>query len=91
MSTTVASSDASDPVIKALENPNYAWRTVKGIVSETGLPEDRVVDTLAKLPDVVVRATDADGRNIFTTRKHYEKTHGFGDKLLSALADRVVT
>jgi hypothetical protein len=42
------------------------------------------------MSDQIVRATTADGRTVFTTRNHYEKTHGLGDKILSVLADKIV-
>ncbi|HZP16731.1 MAG TPA: hypothetical protein VFB00_02110 [Terriglobales bacterium] len=42
------------------------------------------------MSDQILRTTAADGQTLYTTRNHYEKTHDFGDKLLSALADKVV-
>jgi len=77
-------------ILKALEDERYDWRTIKGLVTDTGAPEKNVVSALNSLSDRLVRAQDADGRSLFTTREHYEKTHGFGDKLLSALADMIV-
>lgn len=77
-------------VIQALEDDRFDWRTVSGVASDLNITEQEVVGVLNSIPDQIVRASAADGRNVFTTRRHYEKTHGFGDKLLSALADKVV-
>jgi hypothetical protein len=90
MSTTAVGHDLKARVIRALENPNYDWRTVGGVASEIGASKEDVLAVLGAMPDVVVRTSDADGRSIFTTREHYEQTHGLGDKILSALADRVI-
>lgn len=86
-----ARDDIRGKVITALENPAYDWRTVPGIAAEVGASEKEVIAILHSMKDVVVRTEDSEGRPIFTTRQHYQKTHGFGDRLLSALSDRVVS
>ena len=87
---SLPSKDFTAQVIKALENPQYDWRTIQGLASELRASESEVVAALALLRDTVVRTEDSQGRHLFTTRLHYEKTHGFADKLLSALSDRIV-
>jgi hypothetical protein len=87
---TAAVDEFTSKVIKALENPEYDWRTLAGVAGEVGSSEVDVVAVLNSLKDIVVRAQDSEGHPIFTTRRHYEETHGFGDKLISALSDRVV-
>lgn len=77
-------------VLKALEDERYDWRTIKGLVESTDATEAEVISVLNSLSDKIVRSQDADGRSLFTTREHYQKTHGLGDRLLSALADRIV-
>jgi predicted transcriptional regulator len=86
----MVSNDFKAQVIKALENPQYDWRTIQGLASELHASESEVVRALGSLRDIVVRTEDGQGRRLFTTRSHYEKTHGFADKLLSALSDRIV-
>jgi hypothetical protein len=90
-SAAAAGNDMRHKVIKALENPAYDWRTVPGIAAEVGAPEEDVLEVLQSMKDVVIRTEDSEGRPIFTTRQHYQQTHGFGDRLLSALSDRVVS
>ena len=82
--------DLTSAVIHALEDKRYDWRTIKGLVKDTGAVESEIVSILNSLSDRIVRTQDADGRSLFTTREHYNQTHSLGDKILSALADRIV-
>ena len=82
--------DLRASVVQALEDDRYDWRTLGGIVRATGAKNPEIVSLLNSMSNQIVRATAADGQTLFTTRNHYEKTHGFGDRLLSALADKVV-
>jgi len=65
-------------VLTALENPNYEWRTVEGVIKETSLPEGRVRTILKEHSDLIMQSSvpDKDGRSLFTTRQHYQDTHG---------------
>jgi hypothetical protein len=82
--------DLKTAVLKALEDERYDWRTISGLARALDVTDNEIVRTLGSVSDQIVRTTADDGRILFTTRDHYEKTHGFGDKLLSALADKVV-
>ena len=81
-------------IINALENKNYDWRTIDGIVRETALPAEEVRDMIKKLAEdgIVVRVpyTAENGTNIYTTRKHYHETIGLLGRLISALTDRII-
>jgi len=90
MPETAQATDLKTAVLKALEDERYDWRTIKGLVKSTSATEPEVISVLNSLSDQIVRSQDADGRSLFTTREHYKKTHGLRDKILSALADRVV-
>jgi hypothetical protein len=81
---------AESRLINALQDERYDWRTVGGLARALGMDESTVNSLLNSMPDTVVRTTTSDGRILFTTRNHYKRTHGLGDKLLSALADKVV-
>ena len=85
--------DASlaNSVLQALEDSRYEWRTIDGISQQTGIPAEKVQETLEKLPTEVVRSSipDESGRNLYTTRKHYRDTHGLGTRILNALSDKV--
>ena len=82
--------DLKTAVLNALEDERYDWRTVTGLARSLDADRKDIIRVLKSMPDQIVRANADDGRVLFTTRSHYEKTHGFGDKLLSALADKVV-
>jgi hypothetical protein len=90
MPQTVPTLELKAAVLKALEDERYDWRTVNGLARTLKTNEQEILRVLNSVPDQIVRTNAADGRSVFTTRNHYEKTHGFGDKLLSALADKVV-
>lgn len=77
-------------VIAALEDERFDWRTIGGLAKELGITEAEIIALLTSMPEQVVRASSPDGQSLYTTRNHYEKTHGLGDKVLSALADRIV-
>jgi len=82
--------DLRAAVVQALEDDRYDWRTLGGIARATGAQNQEIVSVLNSMSDQILRTTAADGQTLYTTRNHYEKTHDFGDKLLSALADKVV-
>jgi len=78
-------------LIKALEDEQYDWRTIPGLCKSLGTTPNEILPVLNSMAEgTIVRTTADDGRALYTTLAHYEKTHGFGTKLLSALADKVV-
>lgn len=91
--------DLDDPesvirVCKALENPDYKWRTASGIAKETELSEILVTDALNRLADqgalVKLPMPSRDRGDLFTTRRHFRETASFSEKLLGVLKNRVV-
>jgi hypothetical protein len=82
--------DLKTSLIDALEDNRYDWRTIDGLARTLDATKPEILAVLREMSDQLVSATADDGRILFTTRNHYEKTHGFRDKLLSALADKVV-
>lgn len=45
-------------VFMALDGPAYTWRTFGGIARQTGLPEDRVAQIIAKYSPDLVRLSE---------------------------------
>lgn len=45
-------------VFKALDGPEYTWRTIGGIARQTGVPEERVAQILAKYHLKLTRMSD---------------------------------
>lgn len=69
-------------VMKALEDPNWDWRTVKGVADDTGLPEDKVRELLESSTSVIRSSVpDKEGRSLYTTRQHYKRRRSFLDSL----------
>lgn len=75
--STVSDEPATEAIIRALEDPQYDWRTIDGISADTGLPQNDVLQHIVGLADVVIESTipDKKGRSLFTTRERYRTTH----------------
>ena len=78
-------------VIGALENPDYDWRTIDGIVNDTKLSPDKVLQIIKLLESEVIRSSipDEKGRPLYTTRKHYSMTHSLANRFLNAASNRI--
>jgi hypothetical protein len=75
----------------ALENEKYKWRTIEGIVKETGLDAVTVVGSLSANASVVIKSTisDKDGRDLFTTKEHYREKSSLWERFQSVLTNKV--
>lgn len=71
----------------AIENPKFKWRTVKGLSEETGLPVGIVETLLVENEDDIIqsRIPSRNGRDLFTTRKHYRETNSFFQRFSESL------
>lgn len=78
-------------VLQALDNTNYAWRTISGISQETGIPAGRVKQILTEMSHSIIRSSvpDDQGQALYTTLKHYRAHSGILRRVLSALSDQV--
>jgi len=80
------------PVVKrALENPKFKWRTVDGVVEETGLDQVIVSASIAAQTGAVIKSSipDKHGRDLFTTRKHYHEKSSLLERLEAAITNKV--
>jgi DNA-binding transcriptional regulator GbsR (MarR family) len=79
-------------VVAALEDARYEWRTVKGVVDQTGLSREEVLEALIKLIDeeVVIRSTvpSERGEDLYTTREHYKRFTSLSKRLGAAFRNR---
>src|ERR1700682_4698259 len=75
--------DRRNIVVRALEDPNYEWRTVEGVAEQTGLEEANGREALEELNGEIIRSSvpDESGRNLYTNRKHYRQTQGLGTRI----------
>lgn len=83
-----------DPVIGALNNSKYRWRTIKGIANETTLPPSTVHDRLQSLQKAgkIVKASvpNKNGEQLFTTVSHYEKSTPITTRVKSAFSGKIL-
>jgi hypothetical protein len=78
-------------IVEALENDHYVWRTVDGIVKDTGLPRTTVENGVQwddEIDAIVASYPDNKGRTLYTTRRHYQKKRPFGWRVLGAIAGK---
>jgi hypothetical protein len=85
--------DIKDIIKAALEEPMYDWRTVDGLVRETSISRDVILQKIRELDadGVLLRSSllDPSGQILITTKTHYSKSHNLIDRILSALSDKV--
>lgn len=74
-------------VVKSLENPAYEWRTVEGVSRELGIDEKNAAEIVESLPNLVIRSRvpDQRGRQLYATRRHYQRTQSPLDRLRDLL------
>jgi len=85
------SENLTSKVIQALENHEYKWRTVKGISKEIGESEKDVLLVIKQNMDVIVKSSvpSKDGEDLYTTRKHFNKSSSTMDKIIGAFKGRL--
>lgn len=78
-------------VFDALENKDYKFRTIQGVVKATGLTEPEVVEVLlmAKSDIVTAYRKSSSGESLITTRKHYREKSTLTEKVIGAVINRV--
>jgi len=89
MGKLVAFGEGEAAIIRAaIESSEYKWRTVRGLAHETGLPEETVLSKLNGYPEVFLRSTvqAEDGRDLYSTRKHYRRKTSFISKLVDGIS-----
>ena len=57
----------------ALDNPDYLWRTVKGLAKESGLDRKQVEDVLVRHQSEVVRREGKSGQSRYASRDRVEE------------------
>jgi hypothetical protein len=87
---TVSMIGEKHAVIAALENPQYTWRTIKGLAEEANIEPANVESIIAECGDTIVRssAVSVDGARLYMTRKRYRKSTGVLARLCAAMRNR---
>ena len=78
-------------ILEALENPNYKWRTIKGIAKEANLSREDVMESMLKNENLVISCylNSTTGERLFTTRKHYKANTSIAIRILSGITHRI--
>ncbi len=80
-------------LLNALEKPGVVWRTIAGLVKETGFSREEIhLAMMNKLRDgeIVTAVSKKKNEVVYTTRTHYEKTESRWNKFLSAIHGRIL-
>jgi len=92
MPATTDLQSATESVWRALSNGRYDWRSVDGIVEETGLDPLAVSTILeSQLGNKVVRAIDKNQPEtyLYATRDRYNEIRGPWNRVLSLITSQV--
>jgi hypothetical protein len=79
-------------VTEALEDNRYVWRTIEGIVKDTGLSAAKVENAVLwddQVDAITASYRDEKGRTLFTTRRHYQKKRSLGWRVVGAIAGKM--
>jgi len=91
LDSAILSASDRRKIVEALENDHYVWRTVDGIVKDTGLPRVTVENAVQwddEIDAIVASYPDNKGRTLYTTRRHYQEKRPFGWRVLGAIAGK---
>jgi hypothetical protein len=91
LDSAIVSASDRRKIVEALENDRYIWRTVDGIVKDTGLSKVTVENAVQwddEVDAIVASYPDNKGRTLYTTRRHYQKKRPFGWRVLGAIAGK---
>ena len=60
-------------IVRALENSDFEWRTLRGVARETGIPLERVKEVITHNQGQFIRSSgpSAEGEDLYTTRRRY--------------------
>lgn len=80
-----------DEIKKSLENSRYKWRTIRGVVKETGLPIKEVEKAFSWHSDNVIKSSipSDTGEELYTTRKYYRRIQSPYTKIISSVFSSV--
>jgi hypothetical protein len=82
--------EAKERILKAMVESSYRWRTARGIAKDSGVPLPQVLEFLDR-SDLILRARKPNrkGEPLFTTRERYRHEVGLGERILSAITNKL--
>ena len=80
-----------EKVISALENPEYDWRTLKGMSEDIGISQQELKEIISQLDEIVIKSSTPgkDGSELYTTRDHYYKNQSILKRSLTAASGSI--
>jgi hypothetical protein len=82
--------EVKELINKAITKSSYRWRTPEGIAKDSGISVPQVLETLEKTEGFIrSRKANAQGATLYTTREKYKKTSSIGQRLLSAITNKI--
>lgn len=80
-----------DKIKRALENPNYKFRTIHGVSSEARVSFEIVEKAMKEHSNEIVKLfrKGENGEILITTRSHYNKNASVTEKLIGAVLNSV--
>jgi len=80
-----------EDVVRALEDPNYKWRTVRGLAKQLHVSESVIQPLLAEHAEEIIKSSipAVSGEELYTTRRHYRQMTSVWDKLASGVTQTV--
>jgi len=74
-----------------LANPKYKWRTIEGIVKDTGLDYTTVVSSISAHEDLIIKSAipSREGKDLYATREHYRKKRTPWQIISSSITNKV--
>ena len=84
-------SDEWEIIAGTLANPKYKWRTIDGVVKDTGLDRVTVVNSMTAHEDLIIKSSipAKDGNELYTTRDHYRQKRTPWEAIASAITNKV--
>ena len=83
------SREIRERIVDSIENSEYQWRTVRGIVKDSKVPLLQVERFLEKSPEILkANKPNSHGHALFTTRKRFERESSFGQRIMARLLNK---
>jgi hypothetical protein len=80
-----------EKIKRALENPNYKFRTINGVSSEAHVSFEAIEKAMREHSDEIVKLfrKGGNGEVLITTRSHYKKKASVKEKVIGAVINSV--
>lgn len=89
--TSKSPESSYEKIKRALENPNFKFRTINGVSSEAHVSFEIIEKAMREHSDEIVRLfrKGENGEVLITTRAHYKKKASIKEKVIGAVINSV--